>query len=202
MPSEQSIDLLMKALNLWQSAGENPTEKQYRDTISLIALAIKKEPEPFPIAHSMQAQIHFDMDNFDAAWNAAENTLSLDPYDYKAQLIKVYVAFAYTWGAIENAEAQGSVLSAVGGLIRNRGGYQAGHRFGSAVAAKKEVKNLKKVANVEFSNLITLYGYMTENATLASTFIDFSQKLLKLADGIYESPRILENDINIVSIQV
>ena len=200
MPSEQTIDILMKALDIWQAAGENPTERQYLDTISLISLAIKKEPEPIPFAHSMQAQIHFDVDNYDAAWDAAENTLSLDPYDYKAQLIKVYIAFAYTVEAMEDIENQGGIFSTVGGLFRSRGGYQAGHQLGSAIANRSNAKNLKKIFNVEFLNLIKIYDHMANNGYAASDFTDFSNKLIKLADGIYESPRVLEDEINIFAL--
>jgi len=115
-------------------------------------------------------------------------------------VIRVYIAFAYTWDAIEVAESHGGLLGGIGKLIQARGGYQAGEEFGSGVAHRKNAKNLKQVANSEFSQLISLYQHMSKNGSTASDFIDFSQKLITLADGIYSNPKILENNINIYAL--
>lgn len=222
MTSEQSFDIVFEAMDLWKTAGENPTEKQYQDVVSLITLAIKKESGPFPIAHSLIAKIHFDMGNFVAAWDAATNTLLLDPNDLYAQFIKMYVALGYTWEAMDTTETQGIMLNAFGKSVRFRSGYGTGNKFGSAVTQvrsivarlfdvhgvgyklgnpvfdRNNVENLKKITNTEFARLIAIYQHLANNGINASEFIPFSRGLIDLADSIYENPyKVIEEDVNI-----
>ena len=81
MSFEESMDTMRRALMLWKKAGDNPSERQYYDFVSLATLAISKAGEPVPGFHSILTQVHFDMDNFPAAWQEAEKTLAIDKDD-------------------------------------------------------------------------------------------------------------------------
>lgn len=201
MSSEESIDILLKATRLWKTYGENPTEKQYRDVVSLITLAIKKADEPLAIAHSMLAQIHFDMENYEAAWGAAEQTTLIDPDDFKSQLIKVFVSYAYASDAAESASAQrGGMLSAITSLFQARGykdGYTAGKRLADALTGGMSAGKLKKLFNEELVKLIATFERKCAKGCLASEFLEFASRLTKLADGIYQTPKLVETHKNL-----
>jgi hypothetical protein len=133
MPSEESIEIMRKAMKLWSAAADNPTEKQYRDTVSLVNLSIKKAGEPFSFAHSILARIHFDVQNYQDAWDSAESALALDSYDYHAQLIKVYLSFQLTAEAIEDAKQKRSGgWTAIGDIFKSKGmgdSYRVGEKL-------------------------------------------------------------------------
>ena len=201
MANQESIDILLKAVDLWKKAADNPTEKQYRDTVSLIQLAIKKSSEPLSIGHSMLAQIHFDMDNFGAAWDASEQGLILDPHDYKSQLIRVIIAFAYANEAQGHAQEQrGGLFGVIGGVFRSKGfteNYRAGQKLGEALASGIAPNRLKKLFNEELKKLLAVFQYMCTNGCQASDFLEFASRLTKLADGIYENSKLLDSRVNI-----
>lgn len=67
MSLEESLTIAEKALKLWEKVGENPTEREYYDFVSLVRLAIQRAGEPVAALHLMLAQVHFDVDNFEAA---------------------------------------------------------------------------------------------------------------------------------------
>ena len=209
MPSEESIKILQRAIALWKKAGDNPSEREYRDFISLIQLAIQKAGEPLSIAHSMLAQVHFDVDNFPAAWEEADRTLALDPDDFKCQSIKTLISFAVYWQIEEDSqEKRKGFWGAVGDLVGAtkqgvRGTFaagRAGKRIGEALTSGLGPAPAKKKAFEELGKLINVFNRNCSNGITAYHFVDYSRKLIKLADGLLESGLRLDRSMNLYAI--
>lgn len=204
MPTQESIDIMRKAMNLWSAAADNPTEKQYRDTVSLIQLAIKKAGEPVPLAHSVLARIHFDVENYEAAWEAAEATLALDEYDYHAQLIKVYLMYHLTVQAVEEAhEKRSGGWGAIGEIFRSKGigdSFRAGEKLGAALTSGMGVGKMKRGLTEGVEKLVVIFQSMWQDGSDASEVVKFGNRLIKLADGMSETPGMLDRDINLYQV--
>lgn len=195
MSFEESLDIMRQALNLWKKAGDNPSERQYYDFVSLAQLAIKRAGEPVSGYHSILAQVHFDVDNFPAAWEEAEKTLAIDENDFKAQLIKVFIAFGLygevqedtqrkkqgIWGAVKDV-VSASKQGVRGTLAAGRAGARIGDALGSAFAPGQAKKSLLQ----EIERLIGIFDQLCRSEIAAGDFIEFSQRLIKLGDGLRE----------------
>jgi len=184
---------MKQALILWQKAGDNPSERQYYDFVSLAQLAIKQAGEPVSYYHSVLAQVHFDVDNFPAAWEEAEKTLAIDENDFKAQLIKVFIAFGLYSEIQENTQKKkqsfwGSVKDVVsaskqgvrGTLAAGRAGARIGDALGSVFAPGQAKKSFLQ----EVERLVGIFDRLCKNEIAAEDFIEFSQRLIKLGDGL------------------
>ena len=207
MSFEESIDLLQDALKMWATAGENPNERQYLDFVSLVNLAIKKADEPFAIGHSMLAQVHFDMDNFEGAWHEAEIALSIDPNDFKSQLLKAIISFAIYAEVVDQSRANRSGLfGAVRDLTKARGisgmssSFQAGHKIGTALGSIFAPGQASKRFHEEYEKLASIYRKLCSTGIAAYDFIDFSPRLIKLMDGINESRLKIDRSLNLYSL--
>lgn len=195
MSFEESLDIMRQALNLWQKAGDNPSERQYNDFVSLAQLAIKRAGEPVSGYHSILAQVHFDVDNYPAAWEEAEKTLAIDENDFKAQLIKVFIAFGLygeiqedtrrkkqgIWGAFKDV-VSASKQGVQGTLAAGRAGARIGDALGNAFAPGQAKKSLLQ----ETERLIGIFNRLCKSELAAGDFIEFSQRLIKLGDGMKE----------------
>jgi hypothetical protein len=195
MSFEESLDIMRQALNLWKKAGDHPSERQYLDFVSLAQLAINRAGQPVSGYHSILAQAHFDFFNLPAAWDEAEKTLAIDENDFKAQLIKVFIAFALygktaedtqskkqgIWGAFNdviNASKQGVRGTAAAG--------RAGGKLGDALASLFAPGQAKKSLLQELERLIKVFERLCQQGIEASDFVEFSQRLIKLNDGMKE----------------
>lgn len=200
MSFEESLDIMRQALTLWQKAGDNPSEREYYDFVSLAQLAIQRAGEPVSAYHSILAQVHFDVDNFSAAWEEAEKTLEIDDNDFKAQLIKVFIAFGLyadiqedtqrkkqgIWGAVKDV-VSASKQGVRGTLAAGRAGARIGDALGSAFAPGQAKKSLLQ----EVERLIGIFEWLCSNEITAGEFVEFSQRLIKLGDGMKENRIVL-----------
>lgn len=209
MSLEESLAIAEKALKLWEKVGENPTEREYYDFVSLVQLAIKRAAEPVAGLHLLLAQVHFDVDNFEAAWNEAEKTLSIDENDFEAQLIKVFVAFGLyaeiladtqvkkrgIWGAakdVVNASRQG----VRGTFAAGRAGARIGDALGSAFAPGRAKKQFLQEAD----RLIEIFQRLCEWGITADRFTEFSQRLIKLGDGLDKHGIVLNKSVSLYAV--
>lgn len=209
MSFEESIDIMRQALTLWQKAGQNPTERQYNDFVSLTQLAIKRAGEPVAGYHSILAQVHFDVDNFPAAWEEADKTLAIDENDFKAQLIKTYIAFGLYGEIQEDAQRKkrgiwGGVQDVINasrqGVRGTRAAGQAGARIGDALGSAFAPGQAKKSLLREVDALIAIYERRCMTEIECDDYVDFSEKLIGLADGLREYGITLNRGANLYDV--
>lgn len=205
MTFEESMDIMRRALTLWQQAGDNPSERQYYDFVSLVTVAINKAGEPVAGFHSILAAVHFDMNNFPAAWQEAEKTLTIDADDFKAQHIKSMIAFAMYAESMEQAQSKKMGFMDTIGAFANmtkgyRQGQEAGRKIGEALGSKRNAKQTKTLFVQEMANLAALFKRICNQGIGASDFIEFSRRLIKMADGLSEFGIPLEGDMNLYAL--
>lgn len=209
MSFEESLEIMQEALVLWQKAGENPSEREYYDFVSLAQLAINRAGEPVAAYHSILAQVHFDVDNFPDAWEEAEKTLSIDRDDFKAQLIKVFIAFGFYHEILENTQrkkqgiwgAMKEVVSASRqGVSGTMAAGKAGGKIGDALGSLSAPGQAKKSLLKEVDYLIDIFERICKKSLPASQFIEFSRRLVKLSDGLNESGIVLNKGVNLYAL--
>lgn len=205
MTFEESMDIMRRALTLWQQAGDNPSERQYYDFVSLVKVAIGKAGEPVAGFHSILAAVHFDMNNFPAAWEEAEKTLTIDADDFKAQWIKSMIAFAIYAESMDQAQSKKmGFMDTIGALVNMTKGYrqgqETGRKIGEAIGSKRNANQAKTLFVQEIANLATLFKRICSQGIEASNFIESSRRLIKMADGLSEFGIPLEGDMNLYAL--
>ena len=205
MSLDEVQDIMQRAMALWKEAGENPSEHQYYDFVSLVKLAINKADEPIGFLHSVLAQVHFDVNNFADAWQEAENALSLDGDDFKAQLIKTIISYAiYADATEESQNKKMGFMDTLSVIISIPKGYQqgqaAGRKLGEAMGSKQYAKQAQATFFQELKNSVDQFKRICSQGIEASDFIGFSRRLMKLGDGISETGIKLDHSLNLYAL--
>ncbi len=205
MSFEESMEIMQRAVKLWQQVDQEPSEQQYHDFVSLVSLAINKAGEPVAIYHSILSQVHFDVGNYPDAWQEAEKTLAIADDDFKAQCIKSIIAYAFYSDAMEESQNKKLGLMDTLGVLSNmtqgyRKGEEAGRKIGEAIGSKKNAAQAKTLFAQEMKNLVTVYKKVCANGIDAEDFLDYSQRLIKMADGLGKSGISLEGEMNLYAL--
>lgn len=202
MSLDEVRDIMQRAMTLWKKVGDNPSEREYYDFVSLVKLAISKADEPIGFLHSVLAQVHFDVDNFADAWQEAENALALDSDDFKAQHIKTIIAYAIYADATEesNSKKMGfmDTLTTIMSIPKGyQQGHEAGKRIGEAIGSKQYANQAQKKFFEELKNSVEQFRRICSQGIEASDFINFSRRLIKMGDGISETGIKLDDSLNL-----
>ncbi len=205
MSFDEVMDIMQRAIAQWKEAGENPSERQYYDFVSLVKLAINKADEPIGLLHSVLAQVHFDVDNFTDAWQEAENALSLDHDDFKAQHIKTIIAYAIYVDATEESQSKEmGFMDTLSAIISFPKGYQqgreTGRRIGEAIGSKQYAKQAQETFFQELKNSVDQFKRICSQGIEANDFIGFSRRLIKMGDGLSETGIKLDENLNLYAL--
>jgi hypothetical protein len=209
--SEEHVTMFTNAMNEWDIATEHQNINSYNNAVSFMLLAIKKAPEPFPKMHSFLAMIFYEAaicqaqqsdrhaekkskQLVDSAIAQANTALQLSPREFRAQLVKTFVAsdnILYLTGGASNLIPRHGISGKgfVEFLGRAASTSVAAGRVGVSQAKfKGEVKSILEIYNQEFSEYYidaTDFCYYTDQLMLIADF-DNNNKLGGARD-IYQS---------------
>jgi len=203
IPTDESIDLFTQAIDIMKVAGDNPTERQYRDALSLMSLAAQKAGEPFPLVHLAMAQTYYDMGDLDGAWNAATNTLQHQQDNFEAQLIKVCVA-ADTVQIVDKDD--GGTAGSAWRLIRamfsgsSRSSYHAGKEFGERAVGGAVAKQTQTRFKNEVLTLLRIFERLCANGLSSDLFLKYAHDLIGVADAINKHGIPFRSEVNVYAV--
>lgn len=200
MPSDEAIELFTQAINIMKTAGDHPTERQYRDALSLMSLAAQKAGEPFPLIHMAMAQAYYDMGDLDNAWNAATRALEQDPENFDAQLVKVCIA-ADTVQIVDSSD--GGAVGSGWRLLRamfsgsSRTSYQAGKEFGEKAVGGTIAKQSQLRFKNEVLSLLRIFETLCTSGFGADLFLKYANDLIGVADAINKHGIPFRSEVNV-----
>jgi len=203
MPSNESMELFKQSIEIMKRAGNNPTERHYRDALSLMSLAAQKAGEPFPLVYMAMAQTYYDMGDLENAWNAANKTLQQDQDNFDAQLVKVFVA-ADTVAITDNNV--GGTIGSAWRLVRamfsgsSRGSYQAGREFGERVTAGTVARQSQLRFKNEVITLIGIFERLCAARLDADLYLKYGHDLMSVADAINKHGIPFRSEINVYAV--
>lgn len=205
MSFDEVMDIIRRAEALWKEAGDDPSEQQYYDCVSLLKLAINKADEPIGYLHSILAQVHFEVNNYPAAWQEAENALSLDCDDFVSQFIMTVIAFSIYADAREESQNKSmGFMDTLNAIISIPKGYQqgqeAGRKIGASIGSKQYEKQAQETFMKELENSVNLFKRICNQGIDGYNFIDFSNKLMKMGDGLAKNGVNLDENLNLYSL--
>ena len=170
MVSNEAWDILEQANQFLER--DNLSEKDCRNAISFILMAIEKAKEPFPEAHSFLVQVAVQLRDFELAAKHADIALQYLPYDFNSQFVKVTVAAR----KLKVFNAGNFIQQSNGGFLDTiLGGAAYAHSAISQNAFKKEMRKLLDIFRFLTSQFdSSCYDYIM----MASPIIDNADTLV------------------------
>jgi len=182
MSKEEALEFFYQGIEILENAGENLSDRDRRDAISMLSLATQKVDNVFPRAHSLLSMLYYEHEDAKSADRHASTALEQDEDEFRAQFVKMQIA-------ADNVQ----VLSGnVAGSIMPRG-IGAKHLFGSvfragkaAVASGQVTATQMKFKN-EVNKLIEIFQRICSYEEVpAMEFTYCAGQLMSLADFIVE----------------
>ena len=183
--SSEAYSYYQKAWDLWDKAGEKDKNNALNnDCISLFMLAISKAGGPFPRAHSWLAIFLQDLQREKEAAQHAAIALQEDPYEFRAQLVKIDLSLNNVKVMKKGAGAlmpnlNQSAESAAVEFVFN-GIFMGGHY----AHTRKTQNDFKK----EVLKLIDIYRYLNTVNTDVDEFLYMSELMVSYGDGFRDIP--------------
>jgi tetratricopeptide (TPR) repeat protein len=193
--AEEHVTIFSNAMNEWEVATEQQSMNAFNNAISLMLLAIKKSPEPFARMYAFLSMAYYEAgicqaqqpgrnsekqakQLIDNAISYANSALEIEPLEFRAQLVKTYIAsdkLLYLQGGVSNLIPRAGISAA--GVLEFFGraastGVAAGKVGASQIKFKGEVKHLQEIYDQVFSE------YFMD----ATEFCYFTEQLLNIAD--------------------
>lgn len=196
--ADEYIGIAQKALAEWEAASESKNVSGYNNAAGLFLLALKKAGKPIPRLHSFLAMLYYELaichssmndrntarltsEAISAAVRHADVALEINELEFRAQLVKTYIAgdsVLYLKG-VDLAPNSRDVASAIGEML--------GKAIGTGAAATRVALsrgNFKK----ELEKLLVVVSQLHEEYYLDATeFLFFCNKLLAIADFAAEN---------------
>lgn len=183
-PSVEAWELFEQALKEWNDTKESDQdEKLRRDVASLLSTAIQKAGAPFPRAHSLLSIFLCDLGQEREAVIEADIALSEDPNEFRAQLVKVDVAWKGTKlkklglgdFLIQEKSWEASIISSVlGGAVN------------ILVAASALATQM--TLNTEFEKLVQIFRQVCSTNKDPEEFSFMAQRLIEIGDMLLKVP--------------
>jgi len=185
------------AIAMLRSADEGKIDDALKlNAASEVALAIKKSSAPFPSAHALLATLWNELGNDDRAELHADIALKENPYEFRAQLIKIDLTlkgvkiinlrpgdFVYfdreNYGKDAVDQVFGKVVGSAFGTVSKS--------IGTIFAAGSAVASQNKFVN-EVEKLISIYKINCAKETDRDEYLMMAETMLGLADMLFKEP--------------
>jgi hypothetical protein len=183
-PSTEARELFEQALTEWDNTKEsNQDEKLRRDIASLLSTAIQKADAPFPRAHSLLSIFLCDLGQEREAAIEAELALNEDPNEFRAQLVKIDIAWKGT-----KIKKLG-----IGDFLQQEKSFEAALLASAmkgvfSVLAAASAIATQAVLNTEFDRLVKIFRYICSTNTDAEEFSFMAQRLIDIGDMLIKIP--------------
>lgn len=192
--------IFQSAMEEWDVASEKDDIPAYKNAEGLFLLGLQKAGEPLPRVHSFLAMLYYELaicyakkqdrnsakfssDAVNSATKHADIALQHDNLEFRAQLIKTYIAgdsVLFLSGGISNLIPQSRDV--VGAIIEGVG------RAINVGAAAAQVSMSKSAFKKELENLLRIYTELDTNYNMPATeFFFFANKLLGIAEYCSEN---------------
>lgn len=191
--------ILESAMREWDVASEQDSIPAYKNAEGMFLLALKKAGKPIPRIHSFLAMLYYELaicyskkqernsakyanEAVKLATKYADTALQNEPLEFRAQLIKTYIAgdnVLFLNGGVSNLVPESSGVSAIFEI--------AGRAIGTGAAAA-QVSVSKSNFKKELERLFAIYNELAVNYVMPATeFFFFANKLLGIADFCSEN---------------
>lgn len=191
--ADKYTGIVQKALAEWEAASESKSVSAYNDAAGFFLLALKKAGKPIPRLHSFLGMLYYDLaicyssmtdrnaarltsEAISSSVRHSDVALEIDELEFRAQLVKTYIArdsVLYLKG-VDLAPNSSDIASAIGEML--------GKAIGTGAAATRVAlskSNFKK----ELEKLLAIFSQLHEEYYLdAAEFLVFCDKLLAIAD--------------------
>ncbi|MGB4323417.1 MAG: hypothetical protein WBJ23_08765 [Anaerolineaceae bacterium] len=199
MPDEIGT-IFQSAMEEWDVASENDNIPAYKNAEGLFLLGLQKAGKPLPRIHSFLAMLYYELascyakkqernsakfasEAVNSATKHADIALQNDNLEFRAQLIKTYIAgdnVLFMNGGVSNLIPQSKDV--VGAIFEG---------FGRAIgtgAAAAQVSMSKSAFKKELEKLLAIYTELDTNYNMPATeFFFFANKLLGIAEYCSEN---------------
>ncbi len=188
--SDEAADFFNQAVELIQNAEQHSYDRACRDAISLLSLAISKAGIPFPPGHALKAILYLDIEEYEAAWNEANQALKLDPNQFRAQYVKTRIA----GGSVQVADTNliGRLVKVFGKYGSVRESYETGYQLSVEHTSQRRFKR-------EVIKLLEIFQRLCAEPLKASEYLCYTEMMIELADVIIQNRIPLNRRANIYS---
>jgi hypothetical protein len=198
--TDESNLLFDQAMQEWDVANEKDSISSYKNAEGLFLLGLKKLDKPIPRIYSFLSMLYYDMalcyarkqnereqkaanESINSATKYANLALQHEPLEFRAQLIKTYIAsdnILYLSGGMSNIIPQSKdVVTAI---------FEGVGRAINTGAAMAQVSMSKSAFKQELEKLLVIYTELSKEYILSVTeFFFFANKLLGIADFCSEN---------------
>lgn len=191
--------ILENAMREWDVAGEQDSIPAYKNAEGLFLLALKKAGKPIPRIHSFLSMLYYELaicyskkqgrnsaryanEAVKSATKYADTALQNEPLEFRAQLIKTYIAgdnVLFLNGGVSNLVPESRGVSAIFEI--------AGRAIGTGAAAA-QVSVSKSNFKKELERLLAIYNEFAANYVMpAAEFFFFANRLLGIAEFCSEN---------------
>ncbi|MBW7843889.1 MAG: hypothetical protein H3C40_14300 [Ignavibacterium sp.] len=192
--------IFQSAMEEWDVASEKDNIPAYKNAEGLFLLGLQKAGKPLPRIHSFLAMLYYELascyaqkqernsakfasEAVNSATKHADIALQNDNLEFRAQLIKTYIAgdnVLFMNGGVSNLIPQSKDV--VGAIFEG---------FGRAIgtgAAAAQVSMSKSAFKKELEKLLAIYTELDTNYNMPATeFFFFAKKLLGIAEYCSEN---------------
>lgn len=138
----------------------NASPRVSRDIIALLSLAIQRANQVFPEAQAMKAKMHYNLEEYSLAWEEANNAIRHDNNNFRAQMVKVFIAM----DGIQVTQKKGGILGFLWMTLKTtftaktvREGWSSGKSWGeetteAAISQGRAKSEIRKLLSI-FDNL-------------------------------------------------
>jgi hypothetical protein len=184
MPSESAKSAFLQAVEIMETV-ENLDERQLRDVVSLLKVAVRDAGIPFPLAEALLGMTYISLGDTNSAKKYANMALEHNPLELRAQLVKVDIS-------MQNLQVmEGNAVSLLPSGIGAKYLFAAIFRMVRALFVGGAVANTQVRFRGEVAKLIEIFQELFAQEQPAEDFLFFASRFIAIAD-VLQSNNVLE----------